>query len=208
VIAHARLPSELGSVTVSANEVGLAVSKVSCIPPVEFWRRGIAPVAAGGDSRSVTTTPLRGAMAQTHHTQFVPLHRRERTVGAKERCGRPPSYPPAYAMTASIWGWNGKVAHGYRWTIESDLVLTADQTAPSLGRAMTNRVKASRALRSANIGRSSMPLRCIPQRSSALVSVEIPAATMPGWRAESQRGGQPRLAAAAVRPRPDDRGNV
>jgi hypothetical protein len=86
------------------HEVGLAVSTVSCIPPIEFWRRGIPPGAARGNSTSVTTTPLRGAMAQTHHTQFVPPRRRERAFGTKERRERPPSYRPAYAATASIWG--------------------------------------------------------------------------------------------------------
>src|SRR3974390_2357177 len=82
----------------------------------------------------------------------------------KERCGRPPSHRTAYAATASVWGRNEQVAQGHRWTIESDQALTADQTAPPLGRVMTNRVKASRALRYANIARSSMPPSCIGAR--------------------------------------------
>ena len=114
--------------------------------PILAW--GYSAIRAPGDSTSVTTTPLRGAMVQTHYTQFVPPNRHERAPGTKERCGRRPSYRAAYAVTASGWGAErAGCAKGHRWTIESDLVLTADQTAPSLGRAMANRVKASRALR-------------------------------------------------------------
>ena len=110
------------------HKVGLAVSNASCIPPVGFWRRGIAPVACGGDSTSVTTTPLRGAMAQTHHTQFVPPHRRERAFGTNERCGRPPSYRPAYAATPSI---RGVERAGCAWASMDDRIRPSANSGPN-----------------------------------------------------------------------------
>ena len=100
----------------------------------------MAPVAAEGDSTSVSATPLPEAMSETHYVQFFPPHRRER----------------ALATTGAIWGMDDQVVKGHRWTIETDQALTADQTAPPLGRVMTNRVKASRALRYASIDRPSI----------------------------------------------------
>ena len=135
-------PSGLG------NEVGRALPRVSCTPPVGFWRRGIARVAAAFDSASVTATPPRGAMGHTQYAQSIPPHRHERALRTKDRCGRPPSYQAACAVTAPIWGMERA---GSRRGIDERSNPTCSvnrqrhHTVPPLRRVMTNRVKASRA---------------------------------------------------------------